>query len=381
MKAMGQKMVDDLKQNYAVQKEAQLQSMAVQKEAAMRNTATQNQFLQQQVQQNRQQQEEEYNRKRQESDKLSMMGLMAELKKMPQYNSLSDSELLTVTKEKVLTHEISKIEQAHQRLSDMKQIHASSPEKVAELEKELAQLTQAKFVLAQQRLQLPQINLPNQLPMIPNQDKPQMERDIELLQNQLKQDPSNESVKSALSALLAKQRGVENFINLQQEKIESDLNMVKKSQQKNGVTSIDSLLGGEDSLYDHHVKRKGTDFHQSEAQVNTALSSTKRNSINQRVREMSQTRPIHLDRGAGHDQMAKSSMTVLPEKKQEFTPIDDVVEDVAEDPFGNDMIDSSEQDEEPIVSSALKKKKSSALDMAREMEKSRGMLDKEYERY
>ena len=308
------------------------------------------------------------------------MGLMAELKKMPQYSALSDADLFTVSKEKTLSHDISKIEQAHQRLSDMRQLHAAEPEKVNELDKELTQLTQAKMMLAHQRLQLPQLSTQNQLKVVANPERPQLERDIEILQNQMKQDPTDESVKTALSGLLARQRGVENFINLQQEKLESDLSMTKKSQQKNGTTSIDSLLGGDDSLYDHHVKRKGTDFHQSEAQVNTALSSSKRNSINQKVREMSQTLPIKVDMGSGHENMLHSSLTVLPDKKQSFTPIDSVVDDPfgSFGSFGDDAIEQTEEDQQ-IVSSAVKKK-SSALDVAREMEKGRGMIDKEYER-
>jgi hypothetical protein len=124
------------------------------------------------------------------------------------------------------------------------------------------------------------------------------------------------------------------------------------------------------------VKKKGTDFHQSEAQVSTALSSTKRNSINQKVREMSQTRPIQVEKGAGHEQMAQSSMVIIPEKRSEITPIDFLDEEDS----GLDVIDSGEVDGGPTISSALKKGKSSAVDLAREIEKSRGVLEQEFER-
>jgi hypothetical protein len=152
------------------------------------------------------------------------------------------------------------------------------------------------------------------------------------------------------------------------------MEMAKKTQLKNGSTSIDDLLGdSEETLFDvaSSQKRRGTDFHQSEAQINTALSSSKRNNINQRVREMSNTLPVNVEKGIGHQDMAHSSLPVIPTAKEKVTFIPE------EDPFDDDMIDLPEQ--EQVVSSALKKKKSSAVDMAREMEKGRGMLEKEFE--
>lgn len=317
--------------------------------SAMKKAEIENLVAQQNLQQQEIQRQRDYQRKMEEAQQLEQMSMISELKKYPEYSSLSDSDLKVVAQQKLLSHEIETIETAHQRLSNLRQIHSSSPEKVVEIEKELANLSQAKIALAHQRMQLPQIQMQNKMTPVSQQ----------ILQQK------------------------ENYISLQQEKIDSDLSVTKKSQQKNGMTSIDELLGGgEESLYDHHVKRKGTDFHQSESQVSTALSSTKRNSINQKVREMSQTRPVQLEMGIGHEAMAQSSLPTLPDKKPDFTPIDAIDEidgGEDEDPFGGDLIDTEEEKEEKpeqVVTSALRKKKSTALDMAREMEKGREMLDK-----
>jgi hypothetical protein len=349
MKEMGQRLVENMKQTNLQQERIAAQSLPMMREQAFKQTETQNQMVQQQIAQQRAQMAREYEEKSQESKQLGLHGLKEELRKMPEYSALNDAHLTSVAQEKALSHEMAKLDQAQQRLIGLRQMH---PDKAGEIDKELHTITQAKMALAQQRVQLPPVPLANKQQTILPPGKSEADR--------------------------------ENYINLQQEKIESDVNLVKKAQQKNGITSIDDLLG-DDSLYDQHVKRKGTDFHQSEAKMNTALSSTKRNSINQKVREMSQTRPVSVEMGAGHEQMAKSSIPVLPDKRPEFTPIDDVAEEEpfqtrepfeSHDPFEAERIDA----DEPVVSSAVKKKKSSALDMAREMEKSRGMIDKEFQR-
>lgn len=341
MKAMGMKLADDFKQ-HQVQNEMRKQNIPRLKEEALQRTAVHNLQMQEQIQANRQQRQQQMEAKTQEAQQLSKMSMATHLRQLPQYAGLSEQDLAVVVEEKSLSYQMTQLEQAQAQLTNLRQIHSANPEKVAEIDKELQNVAQAKLGLAQQRLALPQLQKPNELPFIQREEK---------------------SVVESLTK--------EHYVN---DKLETDLSMTKKVQQKSGTTDISSLLGdSDDSLYDH-MKRKGTDFHQSEAQMNTALSSTKRNSLNQRVREMSQTRPVQVERGAGHEQMAKSSMPVIPEKKLEMTPIDALEED---------MIDSGEpnpMDDEPVVASAVKKKKSSALDMAREMEKSRGMLDKQFER-
>ena len=338
MKAMGQKMVDDMKQHNTEQELRSRQNLPRLKEEALKKTAMLNQQTQQKMDLGRQQRQQETLAKSQETEQLSKMNLMSQLRKLPQYNTMSDKDLSVVTDEKILSYEMNQLEQAQTQLTNLRQLHASAPEKVVEIDKELQAVAYAKLGLAQKRLQLPQLEEANDLPFIGREEKSEL------------------------------QKAKEHYAN---DKLETDLGMAKKAQQKSGITNITDLLGdSEESLYDH-AKRKGTDFHQSEAQVNTAMASSKRSAMNQKVREMSQTRPVQIDRGAGHEQMAKSSMGVIPDKKTEMTPIADLEED---------MIDSGDpSDDGPTVSSALKKK-NSALDVAREMEKGRGLLEQEYER-
>ena len=371
MRQMGQNIISSLQQKQEEKKAFLSQELLRQKEISRKEAESLIQKTQQDSELQKQQARQQYEASRQQDENLRFMTIASELRK--EYKDLSDSDIQVLAKSEMINFQIAELDQAQARLSNMKQMHSSNQAAVSEIDKDLVTVSQAKQQLAQMRMQLPQVVLPNKNPN-PLQDDPvNRARNIEILNQQIQADPTNEMLKQKLSSLQK-----ENYVNLQQDKLNTDLNVAKKSQMKNGITSIDTLLGDEEeTLYDLATKRKGTDFHQSEAQVNTALSSTKRNSINQKVREMSQTRPITVDKGMGHEVMAQSSLPVIPDKKVEFTPID--VIDSVEEAFGGDMIDSAEEEEQqPIVT--VKKKKASALDMAREMEKSRGAIEKEFER-
>jgi hypothetical protein len=377
MKAVGQQFVEKASQSQLDLQARRAHELETKRAMAAQQLAQDEQSRQQTIQQNRLKTQQQYEQKENEREQLKVMSMMRQLRQQPEYADLSDQQLQTVAQGNLMTHSMKQLDDAATKLNDLKQIHAGSPEKMAAIEQEIQTVSQAKMQLLKSRQALPQVSVPNAQHQTQqyqqNNQQNFLRQEVETLKKKIQEDPLNEQLKTLLSQKTAA-LGVENYqpIRLQQEKIDSHVEMAKKTQIKNGATSIDELLGdGEETLFDVASKRRGTDFHQSEAQINTALSSTKRNSLNQRVREMSNTMPLNIEKGMGHEEMPQSSLPVIPSAKEKVTFIPE------EDPFESDMIDSPEP--EQVVSSALKKKKSSAVDMAREMEKSRGMLEKEFE--
>lgn len=184
-------------------------------------------------------------------------------------------------------------------------------------------------------------------------------------------------------------KGADSLV-LQQTKHQQQVDLYKVQERQNkpeGVTALDDL-NEEESLYDqqqraHKPEQRrpvGTDIRQSEAQIDASLQSSKRNSINQRIREMSNNREVRPPKGIGHENMLKSSLTVVEQPTEErpsVTSLSDLGMDVdAPNPFGTftsmgeDMIDGDMQEEEVQAPAAIKKK-SSIIDRAKELEKGR----------
>jgi hypothetical protein len=160
-----------------------------------------------------------------------------------------------------------------------------------------------------------------------------------------------------------------------------------KNDKTTGVTSLSSILD-EKSLFDYQdnndpMKRpRGTDVRDSD---HSEASFSKRNSINQRVREMSSDRVVHPPKGVGHDSLAASSLrretTALPSNP------DNGSSNVNENSFELEEIDGEPFDDIPppmlqkpqsqlqpqSQQSETKKKlgKPSIIDKARDMEKGR----------
>ena len=379
MKAIGQQFVDKAAHNQLDMQARKAQEIERHRAIASQQLAQEEQQRQQVIQQNRMKTQSEYEEKEHEREQLKLASMVRQLRQQPEYAGLGEQQLQAVAQGNLLTHSMKQMDDAVIKLNELKRIHAASPEKMQQIEQEIQTVSQAKMQMLRTRQSLPQVQLPNEQIQVQqlqqNNQQNYLHQEIDLLKKKIQEDPLNDQLKSLLSQKTAA-LGVENYqpIRLQQEKLDAHVEMAKKTQIKNGSTSIDDLLGdSEETLFDvaSSQKRRGTDFHQSEAQINTALSSSKRNNINQRVREMSNTLPVNVEKGIGHQDMAHSSLPVIPTAKEKVTFIPE------EDPFDDDMIDLPEQ--EQVVSSALKKKKSSAVDMAREMEKGRGMLEKEFE--
>jgi hypothetical protein len=126
----------------------------------------------------------------------------------------------------------------------------------------------------------------------------------------------------------------------------------------------------EKSLFDHDkndplTRPRGTDVRDSD---HSEVHTSKRNSINHRIREMSSDRMIHTPKGSGHDQLASSSLRTetmpLPRSERETSLIE---------------MEEIDQIDEPIQMQTMtgpgpgdkKKIKPSIIDRAREMEKGR----------
>jgi len=178
-----------------------------------------------------------------------------------------------------------------------------------------------------------------------------------------------------------------NPIELQQNKHQQQVELYKTQERQHkpqGVTNLDDL---EETLYDKQKQYEkpeqrrpiGTDIRQSEAQIEASIQASKKTSINQRVREMSNNREVRPVKGAGHETML-SSLSVtekINEREQpSFTPLTDLGIDMndsidAFDNTGQDIIDGdAQEDEQPVATTAIKKK-SSVIDRAKEMEKGR----------
>jgi hypothetical protein len=165
---------------------------------------------------------------------------------------------------------------------------------------------------------------------------------------------------------------------LQQEQRDAQLELQKEQERKNrseGFTSIVDL--GEDSLYDHQQRRPmGTDVHQSEESTKQHLQASKRNSLNQQVRAMTNDRDVRPLKGLGHESMAKTSLTVIEQPREEVTSLDrlghgEIDESMLSIPPSDliDLIDDEEPEPEPPRPQI--KKKSSIVDRAKELEKGR----------
>jgi hypothetical protein len=164
---------------------------------------------------------------------------------------------------------------------------------------------------------------------------------------------------------------------LQQEQMESQLELQKEQERKNrseGYTSIVDL--DEDTLYAHQQRRPmGTDVHQSEEPAKQHLQASKRNSLNQQVRAMSNDRDVRPLKGLGHDAMAKTSLTVIEQPREEVTSLDRLGHGEIDDTIlaipPSDLIDLIDDEEEPEPARPQIKKKSSIVDRAKELEKGR----------
>jgi hypothetical protein len=178
-----------------------------------------------------------------------------------------------------------------------------------------------------------------------------------------------------------------NHVALQQNKQQQQVELYKTQERQHkpqGVTNLDDL---EESLYDkqkqfekpEHRRPIGTDIRQSEAQIEASIQASKKTSINQRVREMSNNREVRPVKGAGHETMLSSlSVTEKSNEREQpsFTPLTDLGIDMNDsfdsfDNTGQDVIDGDVQEEEQPVATTAIKKKSSVIDRAKEMEKSR----------
>jgi len=149
---------------------------------------------------------------------------------------------------------------------------------------------------------------------------------------------------------------------------------VKKDDRTTGVTSLSSILD-EKSLFDEYqdkndpMKRpRGTDVRDSD---HSEATFSKRNSINQRVREMSSDRGSQPQKGIGHDALAASSL------RRETTPLPNETPAASSSgSFELEEIDGEPFMEQPIlpkpqVDNKKKLGKPSIIDKARDMEKGR----------
>ena len=162
---------------------------------------------------------------------------------------------------------------------------------------------------------------------------------------------------------------------LQQEQMEAQIELQKEQERKNRSEGYTSIVDLDESLYDHQQRRPmGTDVHQSEESTKQHLQASKRNSLNQQVRAMSNDRDVRPLKGLGHDAMAKTSLTVIEQPREEVTSLDRLGHGEIDDTIlaipPSDLIDLID-DEEPEPPRPQIKKKSSIVDRAKELEKGR----------
>lgn len=165
---------------------------------------------------------------------------------------------------------------------------------------------------------------------------------------------------------------------LQQEKLDTQLELQKEQERKSRVEGYTSItdLDGERSLYDLQ-RPMGTDVRQSEEPTKQHLQASKRNSLNQQVRAMTNDREVRPPKGMGHEGMAKTSLTVLEAPREEVTSLDRLNHGEIDPTMlaipPSDMIDEIDMidDAEPEPPRPQIKKKSSIVDRAKELEKGR----------
>ena len=170
-----------------------------------------------------------------------------------------------------------------------------------------------------------------------------------------------------------------------------DLLSLSSQPEEQGTTSLSSMFG-EESLFDVYQASKkesnvmdpmqrpqGTDVRKSDFSENI-LDTSKRNSINQKIRAMSSDRVVQPVKGTGHESMAQSSLptvaTMNPNAARfASSSIRSTDTFALEEIDGGDDADSFILPDRPTLTlpkeEVKKKGKPSIADIAREMEKQR----------
>jgi hypothetical protein len=198
---------------------------------------------------------------------------------------------------------------------------------------------------------------------------------------------------------------------LQREKFSNQVELYKTQEKFNnpeGVTRLDTTQ--DMSLFDiqQQLQRpSGTDLRQSESQIEAAMTSSKRNLANQKVREIYNRDPVIVPRsmmGVGHENLPNSSLARVPiQAVEENTSIDSLgtfepidfehlpnhrkgVTSLNSNNMGafsntvnmkNDQIDGFGDER---AAPATSKKKSKVSDLVKEMERERNAMVKEIDR-
>lgn len=379
-----------------------------------------------------------------ENNKLQRMYLLDRLKNDPSNNGLSEREIEQLAKMEELQIKYRELERNQVHEKGLHQIRAQAAKTAEEhqqlttLSTNIQELENQKQSIIQQLRMLPPIPLKDKQIMEAKQRQTQqseislksqmsheaqkpyfqamskkyeIEKEAQRIQEELNKNPQSTELVQQLQVLqhlynqnnqqLATLKPSEPSApepvhtpvvpqQLQQEQMNSQVELHKEQERKQRVEGFTNImdLDGEESLYDHQQRQrpKGTDVHQSEEAMKQHLQVTKRNSLNQQVRAMTNNREIRPPKGVGHDSMAKTSLTVLEQPREEVTSLDrlshgEIDHSMMSIPPSesldiiDDMIDGGDIDapiDEPEIQSRSQiKKKASIVDRAKELEKGR----------